>query len=57
MEPFPYIQSIMLKRDQIPSFERYPFSIPAVRQLSELEFKSEVTFLVGGKRQREVDAA
>ncbi|GAA5496488.1 hypothetical protein Rhal01_02672 [Rubritalea halochordaticola] len=47
MEPFPYIQSIMLKRDQIPSFERYPFSIPAVRQLSELEFKSEVTFLVG----------
>ena len=37
----------MLLRDRVPSFERYPFSIPAIRDLDELAFERPVTFLVG----------
>jgi predicted ATPase len=31
----------------VESFERYPFSIPAIRELGELAFDAKVTFLVG----------
>jgi predicted ATPase len=37
----------MLKRDQVRSFDRYPFSIPAIRDLYTLELHPKVTFLVG----------
>lgn len=47
MQPLPYLQTISLKRDRIPDFERYPFSIPAIRELDYLDFSPEVTFLVG----------
>ena len=46
-EAKPYLRSVSLKRDQIPSFDSYPFSIPAVRELDTLEFHPDVTFLVG----------
>ena len=42
-----YIQQIRLKRDQVPSFDRYPFSLPAVRHLEELRFHPRVTFFIG----------
>ena len=47
MEAKPYLRSVSLKRDQISSFDSYPFSIPAVRELDTLEFHPDVTFLVG----------
>ncbi|MDG6100147.1 ATP-binding cassette domain-containing protein [Alteromonas sp. ZYF713] len=47
MEALPYLQSISLKKDKIQSFERYPFSIPAVRELSSLHFGKNVTIFVG----------
>lgn len=47
MEALPYLREIVLKRDQIDGFSRYPFSIPAVRELDSLEFAPEVTFFVG----------
>ncbi|WP_246188125.1 AAA family ATPase [Paenibacillus tengchongensis] len=34
-------------REHIPSFGEYPFHLPAVRELRRLEFKHQVTFLVG----------
>lgn len=43
----PFLRSISLKRERIPSYEQYPFSIPAVRELDSLEFHPDVTFLVG----------
>lgn len=43
----PFVRAVMLKRDEVPSFDRYPFSIPAIRDLSTLELHSKVTFLVG----------
>jgi predicted ATPase len=42
-----FLRAIRLVRDKVPSFERYPFSIPAVRALDELELDPRITFLVG----------
>lgn len=42
-----FVAEVELKRDQVESFERYPFSLPAVRSLETMEFHPAVTFLVG----------
>ncbi len=42
-----FIRSIALRRERVGSFEEYPFNVPVVRNLGELEFKSQVTFLIG----------
>jgi predicted ATPase len=42
-----FLRSIALRRDAVPGFDRYPFSIPAVRALDELALDPRVTFLVG----------
>jgi len=47
MEPLPYLKEISLKRDLIDSFDSYPFSIPAVKELDSIEFGKEVTIFVG----------
>ncbi|MEQ5837763.1 AAA family ATPase [Marinobacter sp. NFXS9] len=47
MEPLPYIRDVELKRDLVRSFDYYPFSIPAIKNLDTLEFGKEVTILVG----------
>jgi predicted ATPase len=36
-----------LLRDRVPSFDKYPFNIPAIRNFDELEFGQPVTFFVG----------
>ena len=41
------IRSVVLKRDEVDSFEAYPFSIPAVRDLGELELDPRVTLFAG----------
>ncbi len=43
----PYIRGIRLEREKVPDFDRYPFSIPAVRGLDELAFHEAVTIFVG----------
>jgi predicted ATPase len=47
MEEKPYLRSISLKRETVPSFAAYPFSIPAVCKLESMDFHADVTFLVG----------
>lgn len=42
-----YLRSIKLLRDEIDSFDQYPFSLPIIRELDELEFHPQVTFIVG----------
>jgi predicted ATPase len=42
-----FLVSAKLLRERVPSFEEYPFSLPAVRNLKSLDFKSPVTFLIG----------
>ena len=47
MEPLPYLREIALKRDLVESFNDYPFSIPAIRELDIIQFDKEVTIFVG----------
>jgi predicted ATPase len=42
-----FISRISLLRDKAPSFDAYPFSLPAVRALETLEPHPKVTFFVG----------
>lgn len=42
-----YLRAITLLRDQIPSFEKYPFNLPAVSMLDQLDFHPKVTYIVG----------
>ena len=45
--PDAYLRSVVLLREKVPSFERYPFSIPAVKALDVLELHPQATFFVG----------
>lgn len=47
MQAKPYLMEISLKEDMITNWEEYPFNIPAIRNLSTLQFHPDVTFLVG----------
>jgi hypothetical protein len=38
---------VTLLRDKVESFERYPFSLPAIRTLDSIDLHPKVTFLVG----------
>jgi predicted ATPase len=42
-----FVQSVALDREAVPSFDEYPFNVPVIRALDELEFTTQVTFLVG----------
>lgn len=42
-----YILEAQLLRDKVPSFDRYPFALPAVAKLDKITFHPAVTFLVG----------
>jgi predicted ATPase len=42
-----YVLAVKLRRDKIASFDQYPFSLPVVRHLENLELHPAVTFLVG----------
>ena len=42
-----YVSQVRLRVDDIPSFDHYPFSLPAVRHLDVLELHPKVTFIVG----------
>jgi predicted ATPase len=42
-----FVRSLVLKRDEVESFDEYPFSIPAIRHLAELRLDSAVTLFAG----------
>ena len=43
----PYLIDITLLRDQVPSWNEYPFSLPVVQNLETLRFHPDVTFFIG----------
>lgn len=43
----PYLLHLQLLRDKVSSFDKFPFSLPAIRNLETLPFHPKVTFLVG----------
>jgi len=42
-----YVSEVRLKREEVPSFEKYPFFLPAVRNLDVLKLDPKVTFFIG----------
>lgn len=42
-----YVSRISLQRDKIDSFESYPFNLPAIRGLEQLDMHPKVTFFIG----------
>ncbi len=42
-----FLRAVELKRSEVPDFKKYPFAIPALRELHRLTFHKHVTFLVG----------
>lgn len=42
-----YLLELVLERERVPSFSEYPFSLPAVSNLSTLTFDPRVTFFIG----------
>jgi predicted ATPase len=43
----PFVRALRLRREAVASFDRYPYSIPAVRTLERLELHPHLTFLIG----------
>jgi len=42
-----YVRGVKLRREKIESFDAYPFSLPMVRHLDDLDLHPAVTFVVG----------
>lgn len=42
-----FIKAVLLIRERISSFAKYPYSLPVVRNLTSLELHPKVTFLIG----------
>ena len=42
-----YLLEVLLLREKVPSFDQFPFNLPAVRNLDRLVLHPAVTFLVG----------
>ena len=42
-----YVSRVSLRRDQVDSFDRYPFYLPAVRSLDSIELHPKITYFVG----------
>lgn len=42
-----FVFHLTLKRDEVESFDRYPFNLPAVKTLERLELHPKVSFFVG----------
>src|SRR5689334_9400988 len=42
-----FIRSLSLNRNNINSFDDYPFNLPAIQNLSTLDFHPRVTFIIG----------
>jgi predicted ATPase len=42
-----FASRVTLQREKVDSFDRYPFSLPVVRQLEQIELHPKVTFFVG----------
>jgi predicted ATPase len=42
-----FLKKIIILHNEIPSFDSYPFSIPSIRNLQEINIDKNVTFFVG----------
>lgn len=47
MEARPYLRKILIDRSDVETEDVYPFSIPAIASVDEIDFHRDVTFIVG----------
>jgi predicted ATPase len=47
VQPPPFIHGFRLDRGTVPSFDEYPFSIPAIRKMNRVKLHPAVTFFIG----------
>jgi predicted ATPase len=47
MHDKPYLRKVIIKKDQIQNPDIYPFNIPIIKNIDEIEFTTPVTFIVG----------
>lgn len=46
-DSWPVLKTITLQRDRVQDWEKYPFSVPAIRNLAQLTLKRRVCFFAG----------
>jgi predicted ATPase len=42
-----YVRRVWMKREEIPSFNQYPYNLPSLKTFDELPFHPKVTFFIG----------
>lgn len=42
-----FVKKVILERELIPSFDKYPFNIEIIKKMEEISFTKPVTFLIG----------
>lgn len=42
-----YVSRVTLRRDKVESFDRYPFSLPALRSLEQVDMHPKMTYFIG----------
>jgi predicted ATPase len=42
-----FVRSVALRRDKVESFDQYPFCLPVVKALTQIDLHAKVTFFVG----------
>ena len=47
MRPSQFVRSVALRRDKVESFDQYPFCLPVVKALTQIDLHAKVTFFVG----------
>jgi predicted ATPase len=47
MRPSQFVRSVALRRDKVESFDQYPFCLPVVKALTQIDLHAKVTSFVG----------
>jgi predicted ATPase len=42
-----YVRRVKMKREEVPSFNQFPYNLPSLKKLDELTFHPKVTFFIG----------
>jgi predicted ATPase len=42
-----FVRSVVLRREKVASFDQYPFCLPAIKSLQQIDLHAKVTFFVG----------
>jgi predicted ATPase len=47
VNPSQFVRSVALRRDKVESFDQYPFCLPVVKALKQIDLHAKVTFFIG----------